>query len=40
VLERIVSGRTKANAMHELLPWNWRPASGIDDHAPTTAAAA
>jgi hypothetical protein len=24
VLERIVSGRTKANALHELLPWNWR----------------
>lgn len=28
VLERIVSGRTKANALHELLPWNWRAASG------------
>jgi transposase len=30
VLERIVSGRTKANAMHELLPWNWRAAFGAD----------
>lgn len=26
VLDRIVSGRTKANAIHELLPWNWRAA--------------
>jgi transposase len=26
VLERIVSGRTKANALHELLPWNWKAA--------------
>jgi transposase len=34
VLERIVSGRTKANAIHELLPWNWRAAM------PATAAAA
>jgi hypothetical protein len=24
VLERIVSGRTKANELHTLLPWNWR----------------
>lgn len=24
VLERIVSGATKANALHELLPWNWK----------------
>jgi hypothetical protein len=24
VLDRIVSGRTKANALRELLPWNWR----------------
>jgi transposase len=40
VLERIVSGRTKANALRELLPWNWRPASGIEAHAPRTAAAA
>jgi transposase len=26
VLERIVSGRTKANALHELLPWTWKAA--------------
>jgi transposase len=26
VLERIVSGRAKANALHTLLPWNWHPA--------------
>jgi hypothetical protein len=26
VLDRIVSGRTKANALHELLPWNWKAA--------------
>ena len=25
VLERIVSGRTKANELHTLLPWNWAP---------------
>ena len=30
VLERIVSGRTKANQLHTLLPWNWTPPnSGI-----------
>jgi hypothetical protein len=23
VLERIVSGRTKQNERHTLLPWNW-----------------
>ena len=26
VLERIVSGRTKANALAELLPWAWKAA--------------
>ena len=26
VLERIVSGRTKVNALHELLPWAWKAA--------------
>ena len=26
VLERIVSGRTKANQLSELLPWNWKAA--------------
>jgi transposase len=25
VLERIVSGRTKAHELPALLPWNWRP---------------
>ena len=25
VLERIVSGQTKANQLDTLLPWNWRP---------------
>ena len=25
VLERMVSGRVKTNAMDALLPWNWRP---------------
>jgi transposase len=24
VLERIVSGRTKRNELHTLLPWNWK----------------
>jgi hypothetical protein len=24
VLERIVSGQTKSNELHTLLPWNWR----------------
>jgi transposase len=27
VLERIVSGRTKRNQLHTLLPWNWKPVS-------------
>jgi transposase len=26
VLERIVSGQTKVNALHELLPWTWAAA--------------
>jgi transposase len=26
VLERIVSGRTKINQLHELLPWEWKAA--------------
>ena len=25
VLERVVSGRTKAHELHTLLPWNWQP---------------
>jgi hypothetical protein len=24
LLERIVSGRTKINQLHTLLPWNWK----------------
>ena len=28
VLERIVSGRTKVNELHTLLPWNWQPSAG------------
>jgi transposase len=27
-LDRIVSGRTKVNALHELLPWAWKAAQG------------
>lgn len=27
VLERMVSGQTKANEMKELLPWNWKATS-------------
>jgi hypothetical protein len=26
VLERMISGATKANALSELLPWNWKTA--------------
>ena len=25
VLERIVSGKTKANQLETLMPWNWMP---------------
>ena len=35
VLDRIVSGRTKVNALRELLPWNWKAARA----APTVVAA-
>jgi hypothetical protein len=28
VLERIVSGRTKAHELQALLPWNWTPDHG------------
>ena len=27
VLERVVSGRTKAHALQTLLPWNWAPST-------------
>ena len=30
VLERVVSGRTKAHELHSLLPWNWVPAHGVE----------
>jgi transposase len=29
VLERIVSGRTKVNALRELLPWSWKAARAV-----------
>ena len=35
VLERVVSGRTKAHELHSLLPWNWRATNEAD--LPTTA---
>jgi hypothetical protein len=37
VLERIVSGRTKAHELHTLLPWNWTP---VLEHNSTAALAA
>jgi len=27
VLQRIVSGQTKRNELHALLPWNWKASS-------------
>ena len=36
VLERVVSGRTKAAELETLLPWNWKPSSSA---APTAIAA-
>ncbi len=30
VLERIISGRTKAHEMQKLLPWNWRPPGQVE----------
>jgi transposase len=29
VLDRIVSGRTKANGLRELLPWAWKAAQAL-----------
>jgi transposase len=29
VLERIVSGRTRNNQLHELLAWNWKAAREV-----------
>ena len=40
VLERIVSGRTKAHELHTLLPWNWHPPSRSDPAQHNTAMAA
>ena len=40
VLERIVSGRTKANDLHTLLPWNWQPTPKPEAAEPHFAAAA
>ena len=40
VLERMVSGRTKANELHSLLPWNWCPAPARDQPWSTPAMAA
>jgi transposase len=40
VLERMVSGHTKANELHSLLPWNWCPAPARDQPPPTPAMAA
>jgi transposase len=37
VLQRIVSGKTKANELHTLLPWNWKP-PGSPDTATASAA--
>ena len=37
VLERIVSGRTKAHELHTLLPWNW---TSVLEHNSTAALAA
>jgi hypothetical protein len=34
VLDRIVSGRTKVNALSELLPWNWQAARAVPTAAP------
>ena len=40
VLERIVSGRTKAHELATLLPWNWKPdnAPSLNTEPPTLAA--
>jgi transposase len=29
VLERVVSGQTKRNDLHTLLPWNWMPSADM-----------
>ena len=35
VLDRNVSGRTKVNALRELLPWNWKAARAVSIAAAT-----
>ena len=40
VLDRIVSGRTEANALHALLPWNWQAPPMRDAFATASAAVA
>jgi hypothetical protein len=30
LLERVVSGRTKAHELHTLLPWNWCPINNVE----------
>jgi transposase len=31
ILERIVSGQTKVNALHKLLPWEWKASRAAQD---------
>lgn len=40
VLERVVSGRTRINELHTLLPWNWQGRSGAAENATQQAQAA
>ena len=37
VLERVVSGRTKAHELHTLLPWNWTAANASQEAEPLAA---
>ena len=37
VLERVVSGRTKANELDSLLPWNWKAPNAATASAPMAA---
>ena len=39
VLERVVSGRTKQNEMHTLLPWNWTASTSVTITQPSGLAA-
>jgi transposase len=40
VLERVVSGQTRAHELSTLLPWNWQPRPGVATRTPYHAAAA